>query len=97
MNAAARRAFAEKWTGPREQLYVAEDDEPPLSRTNPRYSGRNLILDKRIRIEPKGFARYLEDRRQWVVWGYRWNGQGKTWSGLQLFHCRGFELEDEPI
>lgn len=97
MNAVRRLAFAEKWTGPRETLYVAEEDEPPLSRTKPKYSGTNLILDKNIRIEPKGPAHYSEEHRLWVIWGYRWNRRSRSWSELQLFHCRGFELEDEPI
>lgn len=98
MNAAQKRAFTEKWIGRREQLYVAEgDEEPPLSRTNPKYSGRNRILDGRIRIEPKGNAHWIVECRQWVIWGYRWNRHSKTWSQLQLFHCRSFELEDEPI
>ena len=102
MNAARKRAFAEKWAARAgETLFIAEDDEPPseppLSRTNPRYSGRNLILDGGVRIEPKGHARWITEQRVWAVWGYRWNRQSRKWSDLRLHHCRGFELEDEPI
>lgn len=69
---------------------------PPLSRTNVTDSSRNLILDKRIRIEPVAVW-FIEERKLYAVWGYRWNRFSRTWSGLQLLHGRECEMEDEPI
>ena len=77
---------------------VGESEEPPLSKTNPKYSGKNLILDGSIRIEPKGLFYYIIPLKIWAIWGYRWNKHSKKWSDrVELFHCREFELEDEPI
>ena len=99
MSPERRRAFAQKWINDRETIFSEESDEPPsppLSKTRPRTSIYNYILDGRIRIEPVGYARWLEQQRLWLIWGYRWNRFAKQWSELTLFYCRQFELEDDP-
>lgn len=70
-----------------------------MSPRNPNYSGSNLILDGRHRVAlvPKFGIHFIEDRSLWSMWGHRWNKLTGTWGELQLFHCRRFEMEDEPI
>jgi hypothetical protein len=77
---------------------IEPEEEPPLSKTCRWYSGRNLILDKHIRIEPIRHPHYDEPSKQWAIWGYKWHKSVRKWSDrTELFHCCDFELEDEPI
>lgn len=70
-----------------------------MSPRSPNYSGGNLILDGRHRVAlaTKLGIRFIADRGLWSMWGHRWNKLTGAWGELQLFHCRRFEMEDEPI